>query len=88
MYKTSSSKEEEPDRYHARAVNGGVIIYDQLKNDLEYASSAILGDVSLIMDGIVSQIKRHLSEDERVQLGDLGTFRSEFRDRIRQRGKP
>ena len=74
VYKSPSSKEEEPDRYHARAVSKGVITYDQLKNDLEYASSATPGDVSLIMDGIVSQIKRHLGEGESVQLGDLGTF--------------
>ena len=74
VYKTPSPREEEPDHFHARAVSKGVITYDQLKNDLEYASSATPGDVSLIMDGIVSQIKRHLGEGESVQLGDLGTF--------------
>ncbi|NLI37153.1 MAG: hypothetical protein GX416_11685 [Bacteroidales bacterium] len=74
VYKTPSPREEEPDHFHARAVSKGVITYAQLKTDLEYASSATPGDVSLIMDGIVSQIKRHLSEGESVQLGDLGTF--------------
>ncbi|NLI35348.1 MAG: hypothetical protein GX416_02355 [Bacteroidales bacterium] len=58
VYKTPSPREEEPDHFHARAVSKGVITYDQLKNDLEYASSATPGDVSLIMDGIVSQIKK------------------------------
>jgi len=39
-YKTPSSKEEEPDHFHAQAVSKGVITYDLLKKDLEYASSA------------------------------------------------
>lgn len=46
VYKTPSSKEEEPDHYHARAVSKGVITYDQLKKNLEYASSSTPGDVS------------------------------------------
>ena len=58
VYKTPSPWEEEPDRFHAWAVSKGVTTYDQLKNDLEHASSATPGDVSLIMDGIVSQIKK------------------------------
>jgi hypothetical protein len=40
-------REKEPDYFHARAVSKGIIAYDQLKNELEYAPSATPNGISM-----------------------------------------
>jgi len=74
VYNTPSSNKEELGRFQCTDNKQRSHYLQPIKERFEYASSATPGDVSLIMDGIVSQIKRHLGEGESVQLGDLGTF--------------
>lgn len=74
IYKSPSPDRDEEEHFHARAVNVGIVSYESLKEAITYASSATPGDVSLIMDNIISQIKLLLAQGQGIQLGDLGTF--------------
>lgn len=61
-------------RYHARTVKNATLSFRKLKKHLQSASTATEGDVTLVVEGIISAIKSNLLEGSNVRIDGLGTF--------------
>ena len=61
--------------YYAQVRSLKKLKFEKFCNMVAVRSSAFVGDVKLVIDGILSVMEERLEEGDVIQLGRLGTFR-------------
>lgn len=69
---------EEPAMFYARAQSSGIIMLNQIIEEISYASSLTDGDVLNAIRGLIRAMRTHLAAGRIVNLGELGSFRFEI----------
>ncbi len=71
----SPSDPEAPKKFYARPVHTGEIVLEDLASDISHASSINEADVYAVLQSLVREIPRNISQGYIVRLGNLGSFR-------------
>lgn len=64
-----------PKKFYARPVHSGEISLEDLASDISHASSVNEPDVYAVLQSLVREIPRNISQGYIVRLGNLGSFR-------------
>lgn len=66
---------EGPKKFYPRPVHSGEITLEDLATDISYSSSITASDVYAVLQSLVREIPRNISQGYIVRLGNLGSFR-------------
>ena len=70
-----SGDPDAPKKFYPRPVHSGEITLENLATDISYASSLTESDVYAVLQSLVREIPRNISQGYIVRLGNLGSFR-------------
>ena len=66
---------EAPKKFYARPVHSGEITLEDLSADIAHSSSLTESDIYAVLQSLVREIPRNISQGYIVRLGNLGSFR-------------
>ncbi len=64
-----------PKKFYPRPVHSGEITLENLATDISYSSSLTESDIYAVLQSLVREIPRNISQGYIVRLGNLGSFR-------------
>lgn len=73
--KVNPQQPEAEKKWYANPVNQGVITKHRISKDISGRSSLTRGDISNVLENLIDELPKYLTEGNSVKLGDFGTFR-------------
>ncbi len=67
-----------PKKFYATPANSGKVSLRNIGRDIEDISSLSYGDITNVLNNLITQVSKYLADGKIVSLGDLGDLRLRF----------
>jgi predicted histone-like DNA-binding protein len=78
VQRRNPAKKDAPKLYYASAQKSGDVTFKEIKESIAHSTTATAGDVSLVLESLLTVIKEYLKQGRSILLDQFGNFRLSF----------